>query len=102
MLMFFLVFIEVQLIYDVVLVSGLAQSDAVVYTAAAKLHESCLTLCDPIDGIPPGSYVHGILQARALEWIALSLSAICMYICICSFSYSFPLWFESSSKIFLQ
>ena len=37
--------------------------------AAAKLLQSCLTLCDPIDGSPPGSSVHGILQARILEWV---------------------------------
>ena len=42
--------------------------------AAAKLLQSCLTLCDPIDGSPPGSSVHGILQARKLEWVAISSS----------------------------
>ena len=42
--------------------------------AAAKLLQSCLTLCDPIDGSPPGSPVPGILQAKTLEWIALSFS----------------------------
>ena len=36
--------------------------------------QSCLTLCDPMDGSPPGSSVHGILQARILEWIAISFS----------------------------
>ena len=41
---------------------------------AAKLHQSCLTLCDPIDGSTPGSPVPGILQARTLEWVAISLS----------------------------
>ena len=40
--------------------------------AAAKLLQSCPTLCDPIDGSPPGSPVPGILQARALEWVAIS------------------------------
>ena len=40
--------------------------------AAAKLLQSCLTLCDPIDGSPPGSPVPGILQARTLEWVAIS------------------------------
>ena len=40
--------------------------------AAAKSHQSCLTLCDPIDGSPPGSPVPGILQARTLEWVAIS------------------------------
>ena len=42
--------------------------------AAAKLLQSCLTLCDPIDGSPPGSPVSGILQARTLEWVAISFS----------------------------
>ena len=42
--------------------------------AAAKLLQSCLTLCDPIDGSPPGSSVPGILQARTLEWVAISFS----------------------------
>ena len=42
--------------------------------AAAKSLLSCPTLCDPIDGSPPGSPVPGILQARTLEWVALSFS----------------------------
>ena len=42
--------------------------------AAAKSLQSCLTLCDPIDGSPPGSLVLGILQARTLEWVAISFS----------------------------
>ena len=42
--------------------------------AAAKSLQSCLTLCDPIDGSPPGSPIPGILQARTLEWIAISFS----------------------------
>ena len=42
--------------------------------AAAKSLQSCLTLCDPIDGSPPGSPVPGILQARTLEWVAVSFS----------------------------
>ena len=41
---------------------------------AAKPLQSCLTLCDPIDGSPPGSSVPGILQARILEWVAISFS----------------------------
>jgi len=40
--------------------------------AAAKSLQSCLTLCDPIDGSPPGSPVPGILQARTLEWVAIT------------------------------
>ena len=43
--------------------------------AAAKLIQSCLTLCDPIDSLPPGSPVPGILQARTLEWVAISFSS---------------------------
>ena len=44
-------------------------------TAAAKSHQSCPTLCDPIDRSPPGSPVPGILQARTLEWVAISFSS---------------------------
>ena len=43
------------------------------YAAAASL-QSCLTLCDPIDNSPPGSSIHRILQARVLEWVAISFS----------------------------
>ena len=42
--------------------------------AAAKSLQSCPPLCDPIDGSPPGSPVPGILQARILEWVAISFS----------------------------
>ena len=42
--------------------------------AAAKSLQSCPTLCDPIHGSPPGSPVPGILQARTLEWAAISFS----------------------------
>ena len=42
--------------------------------AAAKSVQSCPTLCDPIDGSPPGSSVPGILQARILEWVVISSS----------------------------
>ena len=42
--------------------------------AAAKSPQLCLTLCDPIDGSPPGSPVPGILQARTLEWVAVAFS----------------------------
>ena len=44
--------------------------------AAAKSLQSCPTLCDPIDGSPPGSPVPGILQARTLEWVAISFSSV--------------------------
>ena len=42
--------------------------------AAAKLLQSCPTLCNPIDGSPPGSPIPGLLQARILEWFAISFS----------------------------
>ena len=45
-----------------------------LYAAAAKSLQSCPTLCDPIDGSPPGSPIPGILQARTLEWVAISFS----------------------------
>ena len=44
--------------------------------AAAKSLQSCPTLCDPIDGSPLGSSVPGILQARTLEWVAISFSNV--------------------------
>ena len=53
---------------------GLQQMDLVGDTAAAKSLQSCPTLCDPIDGSPPGSPVPGILRARTLEWVAMAFS----------------------------
>ena len=48
--------------------------------AAAKLLQSCPTLCDPRDGSPPGSPIPGILQARTLEWVAISIPlSICIF-----------------------
>ena len=52
----------------------LDKSPSLVTAAAAKSLQLCLTLCDPIDGSPPGSLVPGILQARTLEWVAISFS----------------------------
>ena len=49
-------------------------SPAAAAAAAAKSLQSCLTLCDPIDGSPPGSPVPGILQVKTLEWAAISFS----------------------------
>ena len=49
-------------------------NEKVAVAAAAKSLQSCLTLCDPRDGSPPGSAVPGILQARTLEWVAISFS----------------------------
>ena len=62
-------------------VSGLFSSNSGIYAAAAAAAaaaaeslQSCPTLCDPIDGSPTGSPVPGILQARTLEWVAISFS----------------------------
>ena len=52
--------------------------DIAAAAAAAKTLQSCLSLCDPIDGSPPGSSVPGIFQARILEWVAISFSNACM------------------------
>ena len=48
---------------------------AAAAAAAAKSLQSCPTLCDPIDGSPPGSAIPGILQARTPEWVAISFSS---------------------------
>ena len=50
--------------------------DPPLAAAAAKSLQLCSTLCDPIDGSPPGSTVPGILQARTLEWVAISFSSV--------------------------
>ena len=50
-----------------------------IAAAAAKSLQSCPTLCDPKDGSPPGSSAPGILQARTLEWVAISFSNACMH-----------------------
>ena len=52
----------------------LGRQAAAAAAAAAKLLQPCPTLCDPIDVSPPGSPVPGILQARTLEWVAISFS----------------------------
>ena len=54
--------------------------DLYAAAAAAKSLQSCLTLCDPMDGSPPGSAIPGILQARTLEWVAISFSHGPIYI----------------------
>ena len=51
----------------------------VKFAAAAKSLQSCLTLCDPTGGSPPSSSVHGILQARILDWVTISFSNACMH-----------------------
>ena len=53
----------------------MSESMGVVTAAAAKSLQSCPTLCDPIDGSPTGSSIPGILQARTLEWVAISFSS---------------------------
>ena len=56
---------------------GYKESDTIellTLTAAAQSLQSCPTLCNPIDGSPPGSSVHGIFQARVLEWGAIAFS----------------------------
>ena len=58
--------------FDVLLIFNPAAAAAAA--AAAKLFQSCPTLCDPRDGSPPGSPIPGILQARTLEWVAISFS----------------------------
>ena len=61
------------LIYNIVLVSDVEQSDSVVHTDMKVLvAQECLTLSDPMDYSPPGSSVLGILQARILEWVAMA------------------------------
>ena len=67
----FFFLIVVELLHNVVPVSAAQWNES---AAAAKSLQSCPTLCNPIDGSPPGSPVPGILQARTLEWE----SAICM------------------------
>ena len=56
------------------IIQGLYLDGDQLAAAAAKSLQSCLTLCDPIDGSPPVSPVPGILQARILEWAAISFS----------------------------
>ena len=50
--------------------------DILTPTATAKSFQSCPTLCDPIDGSPPGSPIPGILKERTLEWGAISFSSV--------------------------
>ena len=58
-------------------INNLRYADAAAATAAAKLLQSCLTPCDPVDGSPSGSSVHGIFQARVLEWGAITKIMTC-------------------------
>ena len=62
-------------VYKVYIIYLMTEWDIQGYTAAAaKPLQSCPTLCDPIDGSPSGSPVPGILQARTLDWVAISFS----------------------------
>ena len=61
------------LLYQLQVLSVLQIMLTEAYSAAKSL-QSCLTLCDPIDGSPPGSPVPGMLQERTLEWVAISFS----------------------------
>ena len=58
----------IKVLFEFLLLTCLAAA------AAAKSFQSCLTLCDPIDSSPLGSSVPGILQAKTLEWVAISFS----------------------------
>ena len=58
---------------------GRKEENMVLLLLLAKSLQSCLTLCNPIDGSPPGSSVPGILQARILEWVAISFSNASMH-----------------------
>ena len=60
------------ILFEFIFVYGVRRCSA---AAAAKSLQSCPTLCDLIDGSPPGSSVPGILQARTLEWVAISFSS---------------------------
>ena len=51
------------------------QEDSLPLSHLGSITKSCLTLCDPMDNSPPGSSVHGILEARILEWVAISFSS---------------------------
>ena len=59
--------------YSIVLVSVVEQSDLDIYSDS-EVAQLCPTLCNPMDSSQPGSSVHGIFQARILEWVAISFS----------------------------
>ena len=67
--------------------------------------QSCPTLCNPVDCSPPGSSVHGILQAKILEWVAISYSKICVYICVYIFvwfqKYSIHIWTKEYIGVYI-
>ena len=55
--------------------SAMSLTDFLPAAATAKLLQSCPTLCDPLEGSPPGFPITGILQARTLEWVGISFSS---------------------------
>ena len=61
--------------------------------ATAKSLQSCLTLCDPIDSSPPGSIIHGIFQARRLEWGAIAFSGAHVYSYRVNFKFQLSVFF---------
>ena len=70
--------IEVSLIYNIMSVSGIQQNDSIInnlcmYVCVCSVAQWYLTLCSPMDCSPPGSSVHGISQARILEWVPFPL-----------------------------
>ena len=73
---FIFYFIETYLIYNIVLliVSSVQQRDSGMCAVLCLVAQLCWTLCDPMGCSPPGSSVHGILQARILEWVAMPSS----------------------------
>ena len=65
---------DLKKLINIFLINPLKVTMSKFTAAAAKSLQSCPTLCDPINGSPPGSPVPGILQARTLEWVAISFS----------------------------
>ena len=63
-----------QHLFEILLLKKYLKQPCKTAAAAAKSRQSCPTLCNPVDGSPPGSPVPGILQARILEWVAISFS----------------------------
>ena len=77
---------------------SLVSSESMPAAAAAKSLQSCPTMCDPIYSSPPGSSVPGILQARILEWVAISFSRACLgleqIVLFCWFFFFFNVFFK--------
>ena len=63
-----------QIVFHYSLLQNIEYNSLYYIVLTAKSLQSCLTLCNPIDDSPPGSPVPGILQARTLEWVAISFS----------------------------